>query len=33
MAIRKDTSLGEIKISDDAIAVLAGGAVTESYGQ
>ena len=32
MAIRKDTSLGEIKISDDAIAVLAGGAVTESYG-
>ncbi|MBQ5755999.1 MAG: Asp23/Gls24 family envelope stress response protein [Erysipelotrichaceae bacterium] len=32
MAIRKDTSLGEIKISDEAIAVLAGGAVTESYG-
>lgn len=32
MSVKKDTSLGTIKISDDAIAVLAGGAVNESYG-
>ncbi|MBR2802083.1 MAG: Asp23/Gls24 family envelope stress response protein [Erysipelotrichaceae bacterium] len=32
MSIKKDTSYGAIKISDQAIAVLAGGAVNESYG-
>lgn len=32
MSIKKDTALGTIKISDEAIAVLAGGAVNESYG-
>ena len=32
MSIKKKTSLGQIKISDSAIAVLAGGAVIECYG-
>ena len=32
MSIKKQTSLGQIKISDSAIAVLAGGAVIECYG-
>lgn len=32
MSINKKTSLGQIKISDNAIAVLAGGAVIECYG-
>ena len=32
MSIKKQTSLGQIKISDAAIAVLAGGAVIECYG-
>jgi len=32
MAINKNTSLGSINISDQAIAALAGGAVNESYG-
>ena len=32
MSIQKETDLGSIKISEDAIATLAGGVVTESYG-
>ncbi len=32
MSIQKETDLGKIKISEDAIASLAGGIVTESYG-
>jgi len=32
MSIQKETELGSIKISEDAIATLAGGVVTESYG-
>ena len=32
MSIKKETELGNIKISEDAIATLAGGVVTESYG-
>jgi uncharacterized alkaline shock family protein YloU len=32
MSIHKETELGSIKISEDAIATLAGGIVTESYG-
>ena len=32
MSIQKETELGNIKISEDAIATLAGGVVTESYG-
>lgn len=32
MSIKKETDLGNIKISVDAIATLAGGIVTESYG-
>lgn len=32
MSISKKTSLGQVKISDSAIAVLAGGAVVECYG-
>jgi uncharacterized alkaline shock family protein YloU len=32
MSIQKETDLGSIKISEDAIATLAGGIVMESYG-
>jgi len=32
MSIKKETELGNIKISEEAIATLAGGVVTESYG-
>jgi uncharacterized alkaline shock family protein YloU len=32
MPIKKSTNYGEIKISDEAIATLAGNAVNESYG-
>jgi uncharacterized alkaline shock family protein YloU len=32
MSISKETDLGNIKISEDAIATLAGGIVMESYG-
>lgn len=32
MSVNKNTSLGEIKISDEAIAILAGTTVNESYG-
>ena len=32
MSIKKETELGNIKISEDAIATLAGGVVTDRYG-
>ena len=32
MSIKKESDLGSVQISDEAIAILAGGAVTESYG-